>query len=136
MTPLRTIIQGLNSATGLASKQVTVLTANLVGVHAMVQHLGVGVEVRLSQAVDVMIAAVKKCRGTVVSFAGGTVFAAFNAVINSHSHARFASQCALAMRDALEDMSPPVSVLIGIHTCNVLAGNIGYASCPQGAREH
>ena len=64
------------------------------------------------------------CLGPFRMFAGGIVFAAFNAVSNNSSHGIYACQSALGILERLKKQSSVLRVRIGLHTCQVLAGNI------------
>jgi adenylate cyclase len=110
--------------TGLQWRQVTVLVANLVGVNAMAERDGPEVESALGNATEIILSVIKAHRGSVVNFAGGIVFAAFNAVSNNSSHGIYACQSALGILERLKKQSSVLRVRIGLHTCQVLAGNI------------
>ena len=66
----------------------------------------------------------KKSKGIVLGVIGGRVLAAWNATRDQHTHALRACQCALAMRQILAALRPPVRVHIGIWTDMLLVGNI------------
>ena len=55
---------------GLRSRLVTILVANLVGVHALIEEHDVAIEAVLDRCTSAILSEVKRGRGTVVSFAG------------------------------------------------------------------
>ena len=102
---------------------VTVLVANLAGVHALCAALGPESQAPLGRAMRHMAHAVRSNRGTVVASHCGALVAVFTAA-QSPLHAFHACLCALHIRDALQGMCPPCHARTGVHTCSALTGAI------------
>ena len=111
--------------TGLQQKPITILVANVGRVHATAAELGPGIEGPLNECIAAMVGVIKRHRGTVVSFAGGILIAAFNAVSRNSAHALYACQSALEIRGSVQKLRMPMPVRVGLHTCGALVGNVG-----------
>ena len=113
--------------TGLQHRQITILVANLGGVHATIADRGAGVEAPLNACLAAMVGVIKGHRGTVVSFCGGILVAAFNTVSRNSAHALYACQSAVEIQSSVRRLPQPLPVRIGLHTCDALVGNVGTA---------
>ena len=110
---------------GLQKRSISVLVATVPGVSAMAQSMGVDIENPLTEVVEIMVNAVKRHRGAVVRFAGGTIFAAWNAVSPQRGHARYACQCALRLRGELARCRVFGPVNMAVCTAEMVVGHLG-----------
>ena len=115
----------LHLMTGLQQKQVTILVANISELHSKMEESNIAIELPLSESTTAMVAIVKRHRGTVVSFSGGILTAAFNAISRNAAHANYGCQSALEIHAKMKQLKVPMPVRIGLHTCDALVGNLG-----------
>ncbi len=89
----------------------------------------------LNSYLDSMIQIIEEYRGTIDEFIGDAIFVLFGAPLQQDDDAQRAVACALAMQLAMssvnerngKDNLPPLEMGIGIHTGQVVVGNIGSA---------
>jgi class 3 adenylate cyclase len=114
--------------------ELTILFSDLRGFTAMSEGLDVAVVVRLLNAhLSRMTEIVLLHGGTVDKFIGDAVMALFGAPLSSDDHALSAVRCALAMRDAHQELRrtwkaeglPDPDVGIAVHTGTCFVGPIG-----------
>lgn len=82
---------------------------------------------------DSMVDIVFECQGTLDKFIGDALMAFFGAPLRTKEHAKHAVQAAMMMSQKLVDINqyfdskgfPPFEIGIGIHTGEVILGNIG-----------
>ena len=115
----------LHLQTGLQQKKVTILVANISELHSKLEDFGIAMELPLSESTTAMVAVIKRHRGTVLSFSGGILTAAFNAISRNAAHANYACQSALEIQAKMKQLKVPMPVLIGLHTCDAMVGNLG-----------
>lgn len=126
----RILAMGEEARLGGESRDVSVLFSDLVGYSALS-------EVRRPEEVihfmnryfDAMQAAIDAHDGVVLELMGDAILVVFGAPDPVEDHPDKAARCALAMRVALEELNKELEVQlghrIGVHTGNVVAGNIG-----------
>ena len=115
-------------------RDVTLLFTDLKGFTTLSEQLGADQVTRILQLhFTGATGIVKQNRGTVVSFIGDAVFAMWGAPLDDADHALHAVRAAIEMqadiarlRTELEAQGlPPIAMRIGIHTANVVVGNMG-----------
>ncbi|PZV15524.1 MAG: adenylate/guanylate cyclase domain-containing protein [Pseudanabaena sp.] len=124
--------EGLNL--GGEKKQVTLLFSDLRGFSALFEHVTPEQGVKaISLYLDVMTEVIAKYKGTINEFVGDGIFVMFGAPIQRDDDIQRAVTCAIAMQLAMTEVNEKLAVMqipalgmgIGLHTGNVLAGNIG-----------
>jgi adenylate cyclase len=119
---------------GGAKRQVTMLMADLRGFTSLAGRLEPEQVVTLiNRYLGTMAEIIAQHQGTIDEFIGDAIFVIFGAPIQRYDDARRAVACALAMQLALETVNaqnrhegiPEVEMGIGIHTGEVVVGNIG-----------
>jgi adenylate cyclase len=124
--------EGLNL--GGEKRKVTLLFSDLRGFSALFERVTPeqGVEA-ISLYLDVMTSVVSKYKGTINEFVGDGIFVMFGAPIQREDDTQRAVTCAIAMQLAMTEVNaaleakqlPSLQMGIGMHTGEVLAGNIG-----------
>jgi adenylate cyclase len=124
--------EGLNL--GGEKRKVTLLFSDLRGFSALFERVTPeqGVEA-ISLYLDVMTSVVSKYKGTINEFVGDGIFVMFGAPIQREDDTQRAVTCAIAMQLAMTEVNaaletkqlPALQMGIGVHTGEVLAGNIG-----------
>ncbi|APV52579.1 hypothetical protein BWI17_20860 [Betaproteobacteria bacterium GR16-43] len=113
---------------------VTVFFSDLAGFTSISEKHGPDVVVRvLKQHFTLTTAIAKKHRGTFIQFAGDGLMAIWGAPVEDANHAANACNAAREMqagmellrKDLAEQGLPLISMRIGIHTCEVIVGNLG-----------
>lgn len=115
-------------------RHATVLMSDIRNFTAMSEQLGPqDVVTFLNDYFSEMVDAVFECGGVLDKFIGDGILAVFGGLGDQPDHARRAVQAALRMRAKLAKINgqrgiqglPPIAIGIGIHTDNVIVGNIG-----------
>lgn len=115
-------------------RKVTLLKSSLQGFSAISERLSPEKAVEIANLyLEAMIDVITQYQGTINDFMGGRIFVIFGAPIQREDDATRAVACALAMQLAMDSINtklssmslPSLKMGIGIHTGEVLAGNIG-----------
>ena len=123
-------------------REVTVLFSDLKGYSTISETLSPTETVEfLNEYLEVMNAEIDKEGGCIIEFLGDAILAVFGAPAELEGHPEKAMRCAMAMREALQDFNAKMNAegrapwqkkgmaglgqRIGIHTGNVVAGNLG-----------
>ena len=130
----------LDSPTGLKmggeKRKITMLMADLRGFTSLSERLPpervVGL---LNRYLTTMVSVIKRYQGTIDEFIGDAIFVLFGAPIWQEDDAQRAIACAVAMQLAMDSVNeenkqaglPEVEMGIGVHTGQVVVGNIGSA---------
>ena len=124
--------EGLNL--GGEKRKVTLLFSDLRGFSDLFERVEPEQGVKaISLYLDVMITVVAKYKGTINEFMGDGIFVIFGAPIQREDDTQRAVACAIAMQLAMNEVNatlasiqmPALQMGIGMHTGEVLAGNIG-----------
>jgi adenylate cyclase len=128
----------LESPTGLKiggeKRKVTMLMSDLRGFTSMSERLPPArVVAMLNRYLTSMVEIIKKYNGTIDEFIGDAIFVLFGAPTWQEDDAQRAVACAVAMQLAMEGVNeqnkqedlPELEMGIGIHTGQVVLGNIG-----------
>lgn len=116
------------------AKEVTVLFADLRNFTPMVETTPPKKVVKIiNRYFEEMAEAIRQHKGLVLQYIGDEIEAVFGAPVSVPDHRRLAVRAAISMRDKLEAVNQslaregynPIRHGIGIHTGEVLAGNIG-----------
>jgi adenylate cyclase len=135
-TVVETIQRNPNCLSGQL-REVTLLFADLRGFTTLAETLPpVDCYRLLSEVMEALTQVVIKNEGIVVDYYGDGLLALWNAPLDQPNHADLACQSALAMLDALPEVSRdwrhllggPLELGIGVHTGPVLVGNAGTQS--------
>ena len=119
---------------GGEKRKVTVLFSDLRGFSALFESVEPERGVRaISLYLDAMTEVIAKYQGTINEFIGDGIFVMFGAPIQREDDTRRAVTCAIAMQLAMTEVNakletmqmPALQMGIGLHTGEVLAGNIG-----------
>jgi adenylate cyclase len=128
----------LESPTGLQmggeKRKVTMLMADLRGFTSLSEQLAPErVVVILNRFLTTMVKIIKQYEGTIDEFIGDAIFVLFGAPIWQEDDAQRAVACALQMQLAMASVNaqnregdlPEVEMGVGVHTGQVVVGNIG-----------
>jgi adenylate cyclase len=128
----------LDSPTGLElggeRRKVTLLMSDLRGFTSLSEHLQPEQVVTiLNRHLSTMVDVILQYHGTIDEFIGDAIFVIFGAPIQRQDDAQRAVSCAIAMQLAMASVNeqnthdglPTVEMGIGIHTGEVVVGNIG-----------
>jgi len=128
----------LESPTGLQmggeKRKITMLMADLRGFTSLSERLAPErVVAILNRYLTTMVAIIKKYQGTIDEFIGDAIFVLFGAPTWQEDDAQRAVACAAAMQLAMasineqnrQDDLPEIEMGIGVHTGQVVVGNIG-----------
>jgi len=128
----------LDSPTGLQlggeKRKVTLLMSDLRGFTSLSERLAPErVVAILNRYLATMVTIIKQYQGTIDEFIGDAIFVLFGAPIWQEDDAQRAVACAVAMQVAMasvneqnrQDGLPEVEMGIGVHTGEVVVGNIG-----------
>ena len=128
----------LESPTGLKvggeKRKVTMMMTDLRGFTSLSERLSAGTRCRHAQSLPgSMVTIIKQYDGTIDEFIGDAIFVLFGAPTWREDDAQRAVACAVAMQLAMEDVNeqnrkddlPEVEMGIGLHTGQVVLGNIG-----------
>jgi adenylate cyclase len=114
--------------------QATLLISDLRGFSALSERVSPQKIVEIINLyLGAMTDVINKYKGTINDFMGDGIFVIFGASMELEEHQEKAVACAIAMQQAMEPINkqlagmnlPPLGMGIGIHTGEVLAGNIG-----------
>ena len=128
----------LESPTGLRmggeKRKITMMMADLRGFTSLSERLPPErVVALLNRYLTTMVSVIKQYQGTIDEFIGDAIFVLFGAPIWQEDDAQRAVACAVAMQLAMASVNeqnrqeglPEVEMGIGIHTGQVVVGNIG-----------
>ena len=128
----------LDDPTGLAlggeKREVSLLMADLRGFTSLSERLSPEAVVKiLNHYLGTMVDVILQHQGTIDEFIGDAIFVIFGAPGHQADHASRAVACAVAMQLAMEEVNaynqredlPTVAMGIGVHTGEVVVGNIG-----------
>ena len=119
---------------GGEKRKVTMMMTDLRGFTSLSERLSPErVVALLNRYLAAMVTIIKRYQGTIDEFIGDAIFVLFGAPVWQEDDAQRAVACALAMQLAMEDVNeanrkedlPEVEMGIGIHTGQVVLGNIG-----------
>jgi adenylate cyclase len=119
---------------GGVRKTLTILFSDINGFTTLSEHLPAEQLTKyLSTYFEEMTREITKSNGTVDKYIGDAVMALWGAPLDDKDHALHACKCAVQMQDSLERLNaawqkenlPELQVRIGIHTGEVVVGNIG-----------
>ncbi|HEY7710642.1 MAG TPA: adenylate/guanylate cyclase domain-containing protein [Candidatus Entotheonella sp.] len=132
------VAQLLDSPEGMdlggEKRRVTILMSDLRGFTAAAEHLEPqDVMTFLNRYLDAMVHIILSYRGTIIEILGDGLLVIFGAPIQQDDDAQRAVACALAMQSRMEEVNalllreglPEIEMGIGIHTGDVVVGNIG-----------
>ena len=127
-----------NSPTGLQlggeKRKITMMMTDLRGFTSLSERLAPErVVAMLNRYLTTMVKVIKHYQGTIDEFIGDAIFVLFGAPVWQEDDAERAVACAVAMQLAIEDVNeqnrkeelPEVEMGIGVHTGQVVVGNIG-----------
>ena len=130
----------LETPTGLQvggeKRKVTMMMTDLRGFTSLSERLAPErVVAMLNRYLGAMVDVIKRYQGTIDEFIGDAIFVLFGAPVWQEDDAQRAVACAVAMQLAMEDVNeanrkedlPEIEMGIGIHTGQVVLGNIGSA---------
>jgi adenylate cyclase len=124
--------EGLNL--GGEKRKVTILMSDLRGFTALAERLGPQEVVTfLNGYLDAMVSVILAYHGTILEILGDGLMVIFGAPLQRENDAERAVACAVAMQLAMSDINEPnrrsglpeIEMGIGIHTGEVVVGNIG-----------
>lgn len=127
------LLKGETTLSG-SMRHATVLISDIRNFTTMSEQLGPqDVVTFLNEYFSEMVDAVFECGGVLDKFIGDGMLAVFGGFGNQPDHAQRAVQAALRMRAKLAKLNgqrsiqglPPIAIGIGIHTDDVIVGNIG-----------
>ncbi len=115
-------------------REVTILMTDLRGFTSIFEHVSPQKTIQvLNRYFDEMTAVIASFDGTLIEFIGDAILAIFGAPQAQEDHAERAAACALAMQSKMPHINqeshaqglPEIAMGIGVHTGEVVAGNIG-----------
>jgi adenylate cyclase len=121
---------------GGEKRKVTLLMTDLRGFTSLSERLGPDrVVAMLNRYLAAMVSVIKQHHGTIDEFIGDAIFVLFGAPVWGEDDAERAVACAVAMQLAMASVNeqnrqeglPEVEMGIGVHTGQVVVGNIGSA---------
>ncbi len=128
----------IDSPTGLSlggqKQKVTLLLSDLRGFTSLSETLSPeGVVRLLNRYLGAMAEIILEHQGTIDEFIGDAIFVIFGAPLQREDDAQRAVRCAVAMQQRMADVNadnlreglPAISMGIGVHTGEVVVGNIG-----------
>jgi adenylate cyclase len=119
---------------GGEKRQVTMLMSDLRGFTSLAERLTPEqVVTMLNRYLGIMVEIITRYQGTIDEFIGDAIFVIFGAPIQQQDDAQRAVACAVAMQLAMDAVNaqhrqeglPEVEMGIGVHTGEVVVGNIG-----------
>ncbi|MBW4518834.1 MAG: adenylate/guanylate cyclase domain-containing protein [Scytolyngbya sp. HA4215-MV1] len=119
---------------GGEKRKVTILMADLRGFSAISERISPEQTVAfINRYLEIMTEAITQYGGTINEFLGDGIFVLFGAPVQQADDAQRAIACAIAMQQAMQQVNeqtlamnlPLLEMGIGVHTGEVLAGNIG-----------
>ncbi|MGE0823240.1 MAG: adenylate/guanylate cyclase domain-containing protein [Candidatus Binatia bacterium] len=119
---------------GGEKREVSLLMADLRGFTSLSERLSPEAVVKiLNRYLGTMTDIILQHQGTIDEFIGDSIFVIFGAPVHQKDHATRAVACALSMQLAMEEVNasnqqeglPVLAMGIGIHTGEVVVGNIG-----------
>ncbi len=128
----------LESPSGLQmggeKRKLTMMMTDLRGFTSLSERLPADRVVKLlNRYLAAMVPIIKQYQGTIDEFIGDAIFVLFGAPVWQEDDAQRAAACAVAMQIAMEDVNaenrkddlPELEMGIGLHTGQVVVGNIG-----------
>jgi adenylate cyclase len=121
---------------GGEKRRISILMSDLRGFSVIAERLEPHLVVRmLNLYFDAMTGIVMECGGTIDEFVGDAMLVFFGAPGRREDHAAAAVRCAVRMQLAMSDVNeslraldlPTLEMGIGIHTGDVIVGNVGSA---------
>ena len=119
---------------GGEKRKLTMMMTDLRGFTSLSERLPADRVVKLlNRYLATMVPIIKQYQGTIDEFIGDAIFVLFGAPVWHEDDAERAVACAVAMQIAMEEVNkenrkedlPEVEMGIGIHTGQVVLGNIG-----------
>tara|TARA_B100000131_G_C18087133_1_gene600651 strand:- start:476 stop:1312 length:837 start_codon:yes stop_codon:yes gene_type:complete len=125
------------------TRWVTVCFTDISSYSTIIEHMSPGVAVKfLNEYFNSMHKVIEKHSGQILNYIGDSIMMVFGAPNNLEDHEKIAVECAIEMRKELIELNQKwhnsqlsrywknhgidnISVRTGIHTGNVIAGNIG-----------
>ena len=129
------LAEGLEARLGGESRPLTIMFSDVVGFTAISEQLGEPQALvdALSEYLEAMSATIAECGGTVDKYIGDAVMAFWGAPRPLEDHPKQAVRAAwlcqerlAALRDGWPDTHPAFNTRIGLHTGEVVVGNIGW----------
>jgi len=118
------------------NKQVTVLFTDIKGFTSFSEsHPAQVVVSRLNEYFGAMVQIIEQHDGTIDKFIGDAIMAYWGAPLSQPDHAKLAMECVAAMASRMDELRSkwagegvePFSIRCGLHSGEVVAGNIGFA---------
>eukprot|EP00546_Thalassionema_frauenfeldii_P000563 CAMPEP_0178934534 /NCGR_PEP_ID=MMETSP0786-20121207/23919_1 /TAXON_ID=186022 /ORGANISM="Thalassionema frauenfeldii, Strain CCMP 1798" /LENGTH=606 /DNA_ID=CAMNT_0020612333 /DNA_START=116 /DNA_END=1936 /DNA_ORIENTATION=- len=133
---VKRIVGGDVSATllGVQKRTVTVMFADIANFTPFVEKFPLeSVMLVLEEYLTAMVSVIEGQGGTIGDFIGDCIMAFWNSPLDQPDHAQLAINAAFAMEQKLKTWNeiwgkqglPPIRIRLGIHTGEVLSGNIG-----------
>jgi adenylate cyclase len=128
------VTRGRLSKIGGEEKVLTILFSDINGFTTISEHMQPEeLTSYLSTYFEVMTKDITQKYGTVDKYIGDAVMAIWGAPIEDKNHALHACECAVLMQDSLQKLNakwgeqnlPQLKIRIGIHTGEVVVGNVG-----------
>jgi adenylate cyclase len=128
------LARGVEARLGGVHRRLTILFADAVGFTRISERMEpLRLAEHLGEFLDAVSREVRSRGGTIDKYMGDGVLAFFNAPLEVPGHAAAACQAALAAQARLAELAvawdakgiPPLSARIGIHTGDVIVGNLG-----------
>eukprot|EP00440_Ansanella_granifera_P030671 gb/GFBE01033314.1/.p1 GENE.gb/GFBE01033314.1/~~gb/GFBE01033314.1/.p1 ORF type:complete len:1159 (+),score=267.68 gb/GFBE01033314.1/:1-3477(+) len=121
---------GLEATVGVTRLEVTVLFCDIDGFEETCREFRPQVVLaQLTGVLGTIADVIQLQNGTFLEFISDEVMAVFNAPNTLPNHASAALSCAISIHQAVSDAHAvdgnPIRCRIGVHTANILAGNIG-----------
>lgn len=130
----RVLASGMDASLGGEHRRMTILFSDIAGFTPIAEQLAADTLVELlGEYLDGMTAPIAADGGTVDKYIGDAIMAFWGAPAPRDDHARAAVVAALAMQSTLAELRerwvaqglPPVKARIGLHTGEVIVGNLG-----------
>lgn len=128
---------GVDATPGVSTKEVTIFFSDIASFTSIVERLPPESSLLLlSKYFNDMSRVIDDNNGIVIEFIGDAILAVYGAPIPDSDHATSGVRATLRMLDALERLNewsltkglPEVKIRCGVHTGNVLIGNMGFHS--------
>jgi adenylate cyclase len=128
--------RGKVSKVGGEKKKLSVLFSDINGFTSISEHMHPEkLMAYLSTYFEVMTKSITQKSGTIDKYIGDAIMALWGAPIDDEHHALHACECAVSMIESLQKLNadwkaqnlPELAIRIGIHTGEVVVGNVGSA---------